>query len=363
MECFHHGNVHFINEDFTRSVECYTEGVGLINSFAPLFANRAAAHIKLRKFANALQDCQLALSIDPNLEPVYYRKGMASYELEEFETAKVAFETGKALVDATRAELLSKYNRAIRKCMVALEEQPAVEVSTQGNNTAIQPSSSVPASGISLQPIRYEYYQNSDHMTVSILAKGVLPEDASITILTNRLTVAIRRAGRLEIVVDKRLYGSINVERSRYEIRKTKIEIVLSKAEAAIWPTLDGFASAELPVSAANTPSSAVSSASIPKPYASGRDWNAVGTSIEKELEADKPEGEEALQKLFRDIYLKADEDTRRAMNKSFQTSGGTVLSTNWNEVGSKNYEEERQAPKGLEWRTWEGEKLKQVED
>ena len=51
------------------------------------------------------------------------------------------------------------------------------------------------------------------------------------------------------------------------------------------------------------------------------------------------------------------------AMKKSFQTSGGTVLSTNWKEVANKNYEEERQAPKGMEWRSWEGQKLKQVED
>ena len=33
---------------------------------------------------------------------------------------------------------------------------------------------------------------------------------------------------------------------------------------------------------------------------------------------------------------MNADDDTRRAMNKSFQESGGTVLSTDWKDVGSK---------------------------
>ena len=40
-------------------------------------------------------------------------------------------------------------------------------------------------------------------------------------------------------------------------------------------------------------------------------------------------------------------------MVKSFQTSGGTVLSTNWDEVGKADYEgkDRPSAPDGQEWR------------
>ncbi|CAN0405192.1 unnamed protein product, partial [Ectocarpus sp. 13 AM-2016] len=31
--------------------------------------------------------------------------------------------------------------------------------------------------------------------------------------------------------------------------------------------------------------------------------------------------------------------------------------------VGKADYEKERQAPKGMEWKTWEGEKLPQKDD
>ena len=68
-------------------------------------------------------------------------------------------------------------------------------------------------------------------------------------------------------------------------------------------------------------------------------DWDKLEAELKAQEKDEKLEGDAALNKLFQDIYGNADEETRRAMNKSYQESGGTVLSTNWKEVGSKAVE------------------------
>jgi suppressor of G2 allele of SKP1 len=53
----------------------------------------------------------------------------------------------------------------------------------------------------------------------------------------------------------------------------------------------------------------------------------------------------------FKRLYKDADEDTRRAMMKSYMESGGTTLSTNWSEVGKGKVE--GTPPEGTEFRKW----------
>ena len=49
---------------------------------------------------------------------------------------------------------------------------------------------------------------------------------------------------------------------------------------------------------------------------------------------------------------MQGDEDTRRAMMKSFVESNGTVLSTNWSDIGKKKTE--CTPPDGLEVKKYE---------
>lgn len=75
----------------------------------------------------------------------------------------------------------------------------------------------------------------------------------------------------------------------------------------------------------------------------------------EEELKAMKEKdfgGENEMTHFFKEIYASATPEQKRAMVKSFQTSNGQVLSTNWDEVKDKDYEgkDRLEAPKGFKY-------------
>lgn len=87
------------------------------------------------------------------------------------------------------------------------------------------------------------------------------------------------------------------------------------------------------------------------------KNWENITTEIlsaekEKTL-SDDPNagGDTAVNGFFQQIFAGADEDSKRAMMKSYIESGGTTLSTNWEEVSKDQVEVK--PPKGSEYKKW----------
>ncbi|CAI9578285.1 unnamed protein product [Staurois parvus] len=79
------------------------------------------------------------------------------------------------------------------------------------------------------------------------------------------------------------------------------------------------------------------------------RNWDKLVGEIKEEEKTEKLEGDAALNQLFQQIYSDGNDEVKRAMNKSFMESGGTVLSTNWSDVGKRKVDVN--PPDDMEWK------------
>ena len=372
-------------EEYADAVASLTDALAACGEDTTLKARalekRARLRLKLDQCEEAADDAAASLSVDPRRQGAWLCKGQAMFELEEFESALASFKSGKA-VKGDAGKKAPVFDKWIRKCEAELAEEgegedekddddggagaaaAAPSIATAQEETAA--ASAIPdavSSHAAAPPrFRHDWYQTLDQVVVTIMAKNQDPDNVKVDITSRNLTVEIDLADSSgsSFILDLDLFDEIEPSLCKQKLNKFKLEVKLKKKEAYQWSALEAGEDDVARVVAARGSGAGASgsSSAVPSAYASGKDWNAIEQKLKKEEEEEKPEGEEALNKLFQQIYRNANEDTRRAMNKSFQTSGGTVLSTNWSEVGQKDYEKDRQAPEGMEWRNWEGDKL-----
>jgi small glutamine-rich tetratricopeptide repeat-containing protein alpha len=72
---------------FSDAIQFYTLAISFCNDNAIFYANRAAAHSEVSKFAEAIADCENAIRIDPKYSKAYSRLGWVYHAQGHFQEA------------------------------------------------------------------------------------------------------------------------------------------------------------------------------------------------------------------------------------------------------------------------------------
>lgn len=160
---------------------------------------------------------------------------------------------------------------------------------------------------------RVDFYQLGNTVCVSVFIKN-LPKDSSIQIEETQVHLPGLTLGPL--------FSKIDPAQSNYKIFGTKVELNLHKADPSIsWTSVLN--------------SDKTQGSSPAKKMGFEKNWDKV---VDHEIEADSEEKKD-VNGFFEQLYANADDDTKRAMMKSYIESNGTTLSTNWDNVGQRKVE------------------------
>ncbi|KAF9319987.1 hypothetical protein BG003_007513, partial [Podila horticola] len=268
----------------------------------------------------------------------------------DYQTAKIALEACHVLSPEQRtlASWIRKNEQELAKQPKATTPAPvATPVATPVAAPIAAPVAPAPTvipapATPAIHRVRHEWYQNDSYVTISVFIKNAKKESVDINITEKALSVSVKMPTGSDYSLElDPLSHSIIPSESKVEVLSTKIEIQLKKERLAVkWGALEG--------DDANAGSMATTSAGASPAYPTSskkaKNWDALEKEAAKEEE--KADGDKALNQLFAQIYKDADDNTKRAMMKSFTESNGTCLSTNWDEVGKGTVE--TRPPEGM---------------
>ncbi|XP_041358470.1 protein SGT1 homolog [Gigantopelta aegis] len=342
-DIFSKANEEFVNENYKRAVELYTEAIDADGSRDEFFCSRAQAHIKLENFNEAKEDCCTALSLNSKSSKATLRKGVALFNLEDYQSALDAFKEGQKLNETD-----SSYDSWIKKC-----EEKMKSLSMGDDSIKLQSQVPVPSEPPTehkpvpiLPSVRHDWYQTPTHVVITVLLKNVNKDSLVCDIQENSLSVIVKRPDLEDYSLQLHLAHTVVPQQSTYKVTPSKIEIKLKKSEGLQWTKLEGDGQ--------NTEIKSFTQDAQRYPSSSHytRNWDKLAKEVGEEEKNEKKEGDAALNSLFQQIYSDGSDEVRKAMIKSFYESGGTVLSTNWNEVGTEKVDVK--PPDGMEFKKWD---------
>ncbi|XP_030218463.1 protein SGT1 homolog isoform X1 [Gadus morhua] len=304
----------FIDEDPQKALEELNEALEASSDNAQWLCQRAYAHILVKNYSLAIDDAKRASHLKPNLPLAFLRRGIAEYHLTQYESSHAAF---------TQGLQLDSSDKSFQIWIQRSEEMIGKQQSQKDSSDRTDQQTTTPP------PVKYDWYQTESQVIVTIMAKNVPKDGVSVNFAERGLSATVPLTSGDNFSLDLHLLHPIVSQQSTFKVLTTKVEIKMKKMEAIRWEKLEGEGQ-EPTIKHFNPNEIPSSSQSVGK-------WDKMVVDISEEEKQEKLEGDAALNKLFQQIYSDGSDEVKRAMNKSFMESGGTVLSTNWTDVGKRN--------------------------
>mmetsp|Transcript_25107 Transcript_25107/g.24856 ORF Transcript_25107/g.24856 Transcript_25107/m.24856 type:complete len:358 (-) Transcript_25107:43-1116(-) len=300
-----------------------------------LYFYRAVAHSELGDFESALKDLEAIEDSQGNNPDWLFRYGQAQFYTNDFSNSMISFK--KAEESTEDADLKGNIQQWISKAELELGNPHVGNINDAIFITKAEPSATpVPSPDCSgpviegakdIKDSPHDWYQNTEFIFLSILKKKNTG-DWKADLYSGSINITQPNGD----VISVHLANVINEGESTFTQTEKKVELKLKKKDSGItWTALSKEALSAKPKEVLP---------SYPSSSKKSTNWGEVDKTITRELHLEERDNDgDGMNDLFQQIYAGADEETKKAMIKSYQTSNGTVLSTNWDEVKEKDYE------------------------
>lgn len=373
---------------YDEAIQHFNDALAQSPTAVKYYISRSTAYQRSKRYPEALRDAEIAAMLAYKratrelIIEAQFRRGLALFHLEKYADAEFLFnllhelDSKEKMLPIWESKVTGKLKdlpEDDEKRKVTIEKVPVVELPSaqstakdtvaEGSVNSEKPAihgqtieSPKPVAPTPVNKIKHDWYQSNETVTITLLAKGVPKDSAKIEIEKDTLFISFPVSGSssdYSFSIDP-LYQSIDPEQSSYRVTPNKVEITLKKAKAGVkWHDLEtertvDQAERDTPAIPSHVLSSKAARDSAPVyPTSSktgAKNWDKL--AFEDLDDKDEMEGDETSH-FFKKLYKDAGPEQQRAMMKSYSESGGTVLSTDWSNVGGSTVVP--QPPDGME--------------
>ncbi|GMI26665.1 hypothetical protein TrRE_jg10976, partial [Triparma retinervis] len=352
------GDILLAQGDLKEAVSSYA--ASLSSNATPLvLLKKLLTQGRLEQFEAVVEDYNKLVSTGEAspllMDPAVVAAASAYFNLGEFDASLDLLENHGTFQDAKE---MKKAKTLKRKCQAEIDDLdgglPAL--STPATNDCAQEGSTKPPASPAPTPTptpttssaaplytsapsipKYRYSQSDKFVSIEILAPNVSPSSATSKFEADYVHFSLTQNSTKLVVLDGYLFDEVDVDKCKVVYKSNKVVVKLRKSATNEWHELfnkadkkkkkrhpeDSGAIAEAssstpgPASASpppppgplNAPVPTIKDSSKTRAYASHRDWDAIEQNLLAEEESEKPEGEEALNKLFKQIYGNATDE------------------------------------------------------